>query len=367
MLILLDCRPLQKAGPDSEKSRLIFSVAAALSRDPGLRWLLVTDESYPPDSIPQHGGFQCIKQKTLPGILGWRFWYDRQIPRLAKKHGAEMVMLTGGIASRAAGLPQCLWMPERANPGSPTGLPLYARRLLESLRRAGAVFCFSRRDRDWLLSQDKQAADKLVVLHPWPDDSAGPLSVAGRETVKAQLTQGREYFFADVATAGEDGVIRLLKAFSLFKKRQLSNLRLVIAGVADDGLKKILATYKYREEVHWCPPSPDSYGRLAAGAYAVLYLFDGISLGTPLLNAWKAGVPVILTAGGYGHELAGEAALAADGADPASLAAHLMSVYKDETLRSRLIGLGQTRLADFGPEHTINAVRAAMGLSPVVA
>ncbi|HEY4110434.1 glycosyltransferase [Puia sp.] len=357
MLILLDCRPLQNAGPDSEKSRLIFSILPALTRDPQLQWLLVADRSRP---IPELPGTTLITQRTLPGKLGWRFWYDRQLPRLAKKHKARLVMTTGGVAARSP-LPQCCWMPERSDPKkNRPPVPLYAGRLGESLHRAGTLFCYFDRDREWLAARDANAAAKLVVLHPSPAASAAPPTPEGREQAKEEFAAGKEYFFADATAAGEEGVIYLLKAFSLFKKRQHSNLQLVVEGIAAEGLQKKLETYKYREDVHWCPPAAEGDSRLTGGAYATLFLFDEGSLGTPLLNAWNAGIPVIGKAGSPLQDLAGDASLGADGADPASLAGHLMSIYKDEQLRNRLINQGQTRVAEFGADRAINAVRSAI-------
>lgn len=361
MLILLDCRPLQYAGLDSEKSRLIFSVAAALSRDPDLQWLLLADGTHPPGALPRLPALPLLIQRALPGRAGWRVWYDWQIPRLARKHKADLVMLTGGVAAGVMPVPQCCWMPERAIPKDGRNAPpLYARHLGESLHRARSVFCFSGRDRDWLAARDRRAADKLEVLHPSPVATLNPLPFAERESLKAEIANGKEYFFADAAAAGEEGIISLFKAFSLFKKRQLSNLQLVVTGIAAEGLQKKWETYKYREDVHWCPPTADKDGRLTAGAYAAVFPFDIDSLGTPILNAWKAGVPVLVATGGPLQEMAGDAALTADAGDPAAMAAQLMSVYKDETLRNRLITQGLSRVTEFGAERTIMAVRRAI-------
>jgi len=360
MLILLDCRPFSLSAPDTEKGCLFFAVAAALARDPGVQWLLVAG---PSGTLPDLPGTRLIRQRVLPGKLGWRLWYDVQIPRLAKKYKAGLVMTTGGIAARTP-LSQTLWMPERANPQeSRSWPPLYPSRLMESLHRAEQVICYSERDRAWLSGREAKAADKLVVLHPSPARSAAPLSLEGREQAKAEFAQGREYFLADAAATGEEGLIHLLKAFSLFKRRQQSNLQLLVKGFPEGDQWKKLDTYKYRGDVHACPPSLAADARLMAGAYALLFLFEGNSLGQPVLDAWKSGVPVIAATGGVVQDLAGDAALTADGADPASLAAHLMSVYKDEQLRSRLIARGQARLADFGPEGTIDAVRSVIGRS----
>ena len=356
MLILLDCRPLQIAGPESEKSRLVFSLVAALARDTQFRWLLVADRSTP---IPELPGTTLLTLGTAPGSLGWRLWYDRQIPHIAKKHKAGLVMTTGGVAAKVP-LPQCIWMPERANPKEGRSLPpLYVRRLEESLHQAGVIFCYSSRDRDWLAAQDPGAADKLALVHPFP--SGRPLTLAGREQTKARFAQGREYFLADASMAGEEGILYLLKAFSLFKKRQHSNLQLVIKGFAAGGLREKLETYKYREDIQWRQPSADDGNDLVAGAYAAVLLFDGYSLGQPVLDAWKSGVPVVGSTGGVFRELAGEAMLGVDIGDPASLASQLMSIYKDETLRDRLIRQGLTRVANFDPERTLSAVRSAIG------
>jgi len=355
MLILLDCRPLSLSGPDSEKSRLLYSVVTALARDSGCDWLLVAG---PADALPELPGTRLIRQRVLPGRLGWRFWYDVQIPRLAKKYGAGLVMTTGGVVAKTP-LPQCCWMPERVDPGkSPSELPLYRHRLVDSLHRAVTMICYSDRDRDRLPARDAKAAGKTVVLHPSPAESAAPLSPDGREAAKREFAQGREYFLADAAAGGEEGLIHLLKAFSLFKRRQHSNLQLLVRGIPPGDQWKKLDTYKYRDDVHPCPPASAADVRLMAGAYAFLHLFEGNSLGRPILDAWKSGVPVIAISGGIGEDLAGDAALIVGDPDPASLAAHLMSVYKDEQLRGQLIARGKARLADFDPEHTANTVRS---------
>jgi glycosyltransferase involved in cell wall biosynthesis len=360
MLILLDCRPLSLSGPDSEKTRFLFSIVSALAGDPRYQWLLVTGTR---DSIPGLPGTRLIRLRVLPGKLGWRRWYDVQIPRLAKRYKADMVMTTGGVAAKTP-LPQCIWMPARANPREGRSWPpLYPSRLTDSLHRAGTLIGYSDRDRSWLMGRDATVGDKLFILHPSPAASATPLPIDGREMAKAEFAQGREYFLADAGIAGEKQLIHLLKAFSLFKRRQHSNLQLLIAGNADADQLKKLETYKYKDDVHWCPPLAPADGRLLAGAYAFLFLFEGNSLGGPVLDAWKSGVPVIVSTGGIGQDLAPDAVLCADGSDPSSLATHLMSVYKDEGLRGRLITRGLVRLADFDWEAKIGAVRSLIGRS----
>ena len=370
MLILMDCRPLQKAGPGSEKSRLIFSVAAGLSRAQAVTWLLVVDHSYQPEMLPDLAGAGILvhagilTRRALPGRAGWRLWYDWQIPRMARRYKADLVMLTGGIAAADTAVPQCIWMPERANPAEGrTGKrypSIYSRRLVASLQRAAAIFCFSQRDRAWLAGRYSAGEEKILVLQAAPAEGLGPSAATEKEKIKAGYVQGKEYFLADLTGAGEEEAMNLLKAFSLFKKRQLSNMQLVLMGrtsMPAAGLKQKLKTYKYREDVHWPDQLPEGEERgLRGAAYAALFPVDGNMLGTSLLNAWAAGVPAIVIKGGLLQEMAGGSALGAIAGDPAALAAQLMLIYKDESLRRDLIIGGLDRLDAFRRERTLDGV-----------
>jgi glycosyltransferase involved in cell wall biosynthesis len=362
MRILLDCRPLLRDGPASEKNRLIFSAVDSLARDGSAEWLLLVDQTYRPGLFPGFPPLPLITLRSLPGRPGWKLWYDWQIPRLVRREKPHIVMLTGGVAAASMPAPQCLWMPVRAIPkGRKRGQEpvLYASRLKDSLRRVQTVFCYSEKDRSWLAGLAGEGEDRFALVHPWPSPGASPLSPVEKEKVKAAFTEGKEYFFADAGTAGEQGIIYLLKAFSLFKKRQLSNLRLVISGIPSPALREKLASYKYRQDVHWRDPATDG-DRLPAAAYATLLLFEKETLGGPLLDAWKDGVPVVVLAGGRLQEMAGDAALTAGPADPAALAGSMMSLYKDEARRSGLIGKGHSRLEAFDAQRSIGTVRATI-------
>jgi glycosyltransferase involved in cell wall biosynthesis len=371
MLILLDGRPLQYAGPGSERSRYILVAAAALARDKGVKWLFVVDHTFRPGMLDGISGDSVLVRRALPGSFGWRWWYDRQIPRLARQYHADMVMLTGGITAKSAGVPQCLWMPENANPdenGNRRLYPsIYRARLAASLQRAAVIFCFTGRDRNWLAGYRPGLEEKLFVLPTVPEDAGtkGPLSDAEKEEIKRTFVRGREYFLADLAGAGEKEVMNLLKAFSLFKKRQQSNMQLLLTGGINGSTETIrqrLETYKYREDVHWQEDrSTAEGGRVSRAAYAALLLFDGQTLGAPLLNAWTAGVPVIAADGGLLQEIAGDAALLADAGDPASLAAQLMRIYKDENGRMDLIRRGFDRRGAYSRRGSIDALWEGVG------
>jgi hypothetical protein len=368
MRILLDCRPLQKSwwggegnpglggnentGPEAERARLIFSAAADLSAMKETEWVFVVTRDYK-GKFPLQG--KVVFRRGLPGRAGYNWWYDRQIPRLARKEGVDLVWLTGGIAAGDCGVPQWLWMPERMGAKAGKGS-----RLKPGLERAAAVFCFSDRDRGWLADYLPGVEGKTQVLAAFPEEGYGPLSLTEREKIKSEWTQGKEYFLADLTGGGEAGVVDLLKSFSLFKKRQRSQMRLVLTGEIPvaGGIRERLSTYKYRQDIDW-PEKPDAAGlrALTGAAYAVLFAFEQNGLGTRLLNAWKAGVPAIVPGGGLMEEMAQGAALGQAMGDPVSLAAQLMKIYKEEELRKELIGKGFERLNGYSRERFREVLR----------
>lgn len=358
MVILVDFRPIQGMGPTTERNRLILSAAAGLTGEMTVEWLLLVDHTYQPGDLPDLPGARLVTLHALPGWPGWKLWYDWQIPRLIKKYKPDLVMLTGGVTARPMAVPQCLWMPLSANPKEGPEPPLYASRLRNSLQQAEMIFCFSEKDRTWLAGRGHIAAENILVVRPAPSSTIAPLSIREKEEIKQRYTGGKEYFFTYASTAGEEDVVHLLKAFSLFKKRQMSNLQLVLAGTSTEELRFKLETYKYREDVHWIEPSATR--DCMPAAYAVLFPFEDDSLGTTLLDAWKAGVPALVSKDSRLHEIAGEAAIAASATDAVALAGYMMAVYKDEMLRSNLIEKGFSGLTAFDPPSAPAALRTAI-------
>lgn len=299
MLILLDCRPLQQAGAASERTRFLLSCAAELTVRQGVEWLFLLDKR---GDLPLPAGKKIVARKS--------FWL---IPRIARKHKVELIMMTGGKPVTATKVPQYCWV-------------------------SGGTFL-------------RDPSGKDVPVAPAPDEVMVPLSQEDRESVKGQVAEGKEYFFTDINGAAVSEVINLLKAFSLFKKRQLSNMKLVLAGEADAEIVEKLDSYKYRQDVCLLSKAGDGQVR---GAYAVISLPRRDSLGIDVLNAWKAGVPVITSE-------AREAVVQVSAGDPATLADGLKTLYKDEALRNELIGKAALRSADFSLRQSVRTIWEAIG------
>ena len=178
-----------------------------------------------------------------------------------------------------------------------------------------------------------------------------PIDWQEKEQIKDSYADGREFFLFTGGIHPRKNLMNLLKAFSLFKKWQHSNMKLLIAGRLawqyDDVLTK-LKSYKYRDDVVLLDYlADDQLMKITASAYALVYpsFFEGFGL--PIIESMASGVPVIGANTSSMPEVGGDLALYADPNSPDDIAKQMLNLYRDETLRNELAEKGKERAASF--------------------
>ena len=138
--------------------------------------------------------------------------------------------------------------------------------------------------------------------------------------------------------------MNLLKAFSVFKKRQQTNMKLVLTGRLAwkyETFTKSLKSYKYRNDVVMTGyMEEEEIVKIIGSAYCLVYpsLLEGF--GVPVLEAMQSGVPVITSVNSSMQEIANDASLYVDANSFTDIAEKMMMVYKDENLRKLLTEKG---------------------------
>lgn len=119
----------------------------------------------------------------------------------------------------------------------------------------------------------------------------------------------------------------------------------------DDIVKKACETPGVRWLGH---VSGEKYRELLESAtiFALPSLYEGFGL--PVLDAMKAGVPVVISDRGSLREVAGDAAVYIDPEDVDSIAKGLSRLLNDEQLRSELWKKGHTQATKFSWERTVD-------------
>lgn len=328
---------------------VFFRMATA---QPDHEFIFFFDRDVPASlSFPQNV-MPVVVKPAARHAFSFRWWFDVKIPLALKKYKADVFVSPDGFCSLFTKVPQVLVVHDLAFLHYPQFVQkqhrwfykYYTPKFISKAKVVATVSEFSRQD---MMQHYKTAAAKVVNVGSAAKDVFKPITWEQREQVKEAYTEGCEYFVFVGGIHPRKNLMNLLKAFSIFKKWQKTNMKLVVVGkkswMYEDTLEK-LKSYKYRSEVVMLDYLPEEeLARVVAAAYALVYpsYFEGF--GVPLLEAMQCEVPVITSSTSSLMEIAGDAALYADPSNPQQIADNMKLIFKDEQLRSRLINAGKER------------------------
>lgn len=174
------------------------------------------------------------------------------------------------------------------------------------------------------------------------------LSTDEKHAIKEQWSFGREYFMLTGSYASADQLTLLLQAFSLFKNRQQSGLKLVLPFALSThypSLAKKIEHYKYRNAlVITGSIASEQVAQLSGAAYALVALGSPGSNLLAIAQARRVGLPLLTLPDPDRTAVAQDIALLAAEPTKEALAAIMMQIYKDESLRLSLIRQGRQPL-----------------------
>ncbi|HEX5654821.1 MAG TPA: glycosyltransferase family 1 protein [Chitinophagaceae bacterium] len=354
MRIAVNTRFLQKDFPEGYGYFLHETFKRITTAHPEHEFIFIFDRPYDPQFIfsPNTRAVVCGPPARHPVL--WKLWYDFRIPLILKKTRADLFVSCDGFCSLATAIPQCLvvhdlsWIhfPSFISKSHLLFYKYYTPKYLQKAARVATVSHFSKKD---LITQYGIGEDKIDVVFSAAKTSFHPATGPQMTVIKEKYTNGNEYFLYTGAIHPRKNLFNLLKSFSIFKKKQNSNFKLLMAGRLAwkyDQFVKDLQRYKYRKDVILAGYLPEEeLVQLMSAAYALVYPSFWEGFGVPVLEAMRSGVPVITSVDSAMQEIAGDAALYANPASPEDIADKMMLIYKDEQLRTRLIqkGIGQEK------------------------
>ncbi|MDP4263630.1 MAG: glycosyltransferase family 1 protein [Bacteroidota bacterium] len=317
---------------------------------PEQQFIFIFDRSYDKKFVFAPNVKPIIVSPAARHPLLWKLWYDVKVPLVLKKMKADIFVSCDGFCSLATKIPQCLLIHDLSFLHYPSFIKRshflfykhYTPKFLQRANRIVTVSEFSKQD---ILSHYKTGAGKIDIVPNAVKEVFRPVNDAEKETVKAGLTNGKEYFVYAGSIHPRKNLMNLLKAFSIFKKKQRSNWKLVLAGRLAWKYQQFienLKTYKYREDVILTGYlEEEELARVIGSAYALIYpsLWEGF--GVPVLEAISCHVPVITSGHSAMQEIAKDAALYINPEDHADMAEKMLLLYKDENLRNELIQKGK--------------------------
>jgi glycosyltransferase involved in cell wall biosynthesis len=252
----------------------------------------------------------------------------------------------------------------------PLGLRLALRALVPwSLRRATRIVTpsdFTRRD---LEARYGVASHRISVTWNGVRESFRRGSETEIRGVLARYGLEPGFLFSLGRLNQRKNLGTLLRAHAALRAQGRTDLKLVIGGKVDHGVKELVRGFRESarsNRVHWVGLIPDAdLPAFYAGATCFVYLslFEGFGL--PLLEAMACGCPVVSSDRTACPEVVGTAGLLVDPEDETAIAAAIAQVLDDEALRADLRerGLARSRLFTWqeSARRTLGVLREAAG------
>jgi glycosyltransferase involved in cell wall biosynthesis len=325
-------------------------------KHPEHEFIFFFDRPYDPDFVFAPNVTPVIVGPQARHPILFYIWFEWRIPYLLRKYKADLFLSTDGHGSLRAATPSCLVIHDLAFEHYPEHFKLshrlywryYTPKFARKATRIGTVSTYSKED---ISKHYGVPLEKIDVIYNGVHDDYRPLSWDEREAVKKQYADGSEYFVFAGALHPRKNIVNLLKAFIAFKKKQRSNMKLVIVGRMAwkyEEVQEMKETMPFKDDVKWVGyMNVDELSKVIGGAYSLVYasLFEGF--GIPILEALQCNVPAIVSNTSSMPEVAGDAALLVDPTDVDDIAAKMELIFKDETLRKKLIAAAPVQVEKF--------------------
>lgn len=297
-------------------------------------------------------------------------WFEWSIKRALKKHKADLFFSPDGYLSLGSDVKQIGVIHDINFEHHPEDLPKSALNYLKKYfpkfaRKADHIITVSEYSKQDICSTYQINEAKVSSIWNGATDAFKPISESEQAKVKADFTEGQDYFLFVGAIHPRKNVIRLLKAFDEFKKATNAPTKLLIVGEALWGnptFKEAISHENQSEVIFTGHLSLEHLTKIMASAKLLTYVpyFEGF--GIPLVEAMKCGTPVLAGNRTSLPEIGGDAVLYCDPFDIGDIAKQMMELDANETLRMQLSAKGLEQSKQFSWDKCAKEVSEILGL-----
>jgi len=290
-------------------------------------------------------------------------WEQYFLPRACHKLKADILHCTANTAPLSGNLPLILTLHdviflEQSNLRAKASWyqrlgNLYRRTIVSTVaKKALKIITVSEFQKKLIAEKLQIPAEKITVIYNGADERFfDHYSDEKIEKIMAKFQLMRGYIFFMANTDARKNTSGVLKAYARLLLHNPSAPRLLIKGLKEDQLNRMLKL----EKLEWMAEHIDTIGYVgyidlpAIYQAASMLWFPSFSegFGLPIVEAMASGIPVITSACSCMPEIAGDAALFIDPKNPTSIAYAAQLILNDPEVAAKLSANGKKRAALF--------------------
>ena len=299
-------------------------------------------------------------QARHPFLFIW--WFEWSVARALKRYKADVFLSNDNFCTLNTNVPTCLVLHDVAwthAEGRVGGLmqwyyDFFVPKFLKKADRIVTVSNFVKQDA--LRAYPFLDKNKMEVAYNACRSAFKPLQNDEKTAIKAQYTEGSDFFIFVGAVHLRKNVHRLIKAFSVFKKRTNAAVKLLIVGPLGrqtDDVKMAFEQSNFQKDIIFTGyVANEELPKLVGAALAMTYVSLSEGFGIPILEAFNCDVPVLTSNTTSMPEVAADAALLVSPESVEEIAHALERLAFDNNLRTYLIEKSRQRRLDFDWDRT---------------
>lgn len=337
--VLINTIGMLPAAENAAQAWCKYMLADFIAAYPAYSFLILAADSHE-IVIPSFPQVTMLKLRppALPALR--KLWFQYVLPAKQKSFRAAVVLQATGNTWRTFNVPQISLLHDYRHPAL-SNQKAWQQMMRNAIKHADHLLTFTQSFAAIVKEYDLSEKHSLEYIAPIPSGIAEPLTEAEKQLLKQNFTDGMEYLLCcDAGQLTADELKMLLKAYARFKKKQHTGMKLLLLGTEahTNALSGEIDAYRYRNDLVFLKtPEPSLESQLIATAYAVVDISNAQHPRWQVFNAGAAGVPVLAPRSPVFEAMDEAAFVFYTPNHIEDLAAKMMLLYKDETLRSQYI------------------------------
>ncbi len=297
-------------------------------------------------------------------------WFEWSVKRALKKYRIDLFFSPDGYLSLNSPVKQVGVIHDLSFVHYPDDIPKLPLKYLQHYfpkfaRKANHIITVSEFSRQDIIKTYRVDSGKVTAIWNGASDAFKPLTEAEKQIIKSTYTSGDDYFLFVGALHPRKNLIRLARAFELFKQRTRSKTKLLIVGEMlwkNKEFKEAISSENQSEIMFTGHLSLEELTKVMGSAKLFTFIpyFEGF--GIPLAEAMKCGTPILSGNLSALPEVAGEAAEYCDPFNIREIAEKMIDLDANPARLKELSEAGLERSGQFSWDKCAAEVAKVLGL-----